>query len=427
MKCPIGAMQWTRRTVLSRTATTASTALVGCLSRTESRTEPPGSPAVEARQRAETVTLAHWCDGLGTAEVVSAIDERLPRSVDLALSSFATRRELEATVASALVAGSPPGTFQTVAGPELERYVRAVTLHTIDDIVTEDRREGIRNDVLSTILLDGDPYAVPMTVDPCNSLFVRPALLAEVGVEPGNVSDPVALVERLSTVRADPPVAALALPGDGAWPFRLLCQLLLARSGPDAYRAIATGDGSIVTLREAVRALATLLDGSVKVTTGLDRALEAFLAGRAVAMLGDRRVARRLAGADETPWSVHPFPGTAASFVVDVTACGFPKRTATPRGTAELLGALASSTCQTAIAGATFTLPAVETATLPDILYTTALAGAYADAERVIPALSTGCGLDPDARRRASALVDPAVLQTRGVDAMTDRLRAVLP
>lgn len=418
----------TRRDVLASVA--GALCSLGCLEATPDETEVEEWNATEADipLPVQHVSIAHWLGRRTSIAMADALERRLPRSVEVEPHGFERRRDLERRIAADLVAGSPPGSFQTVLGEELGRYVLAVTLHEIPDIMTGQHVARLRDGVRDLVILEDEPFAVPVTVDRANTVLVNEELVEAADGDLSRIDHPDGLRGFLDDLADSVPAAGLAVPADGRYGLRLVCQSLLALSGADAYTAFADGEIFAITLREAVAFTHRLLAGSAEVVRSPAGMVTAFR-DREVALIPADGAARRELGADRRDeYAIVPFPGTNDVFAMHATGWSFPKRSETPRGTASVLAGLAEPAVQEAIAEATHTLPAVGDADVPrgSSEFSRAIDEALRAADTVVPALSTGCGLDPDTRRRAVQLLEPTRLLEDGPDLVGDRLLEIV-
>lgn len=365
-----------RRAVIA----TAATLCGGCLG-----TEPdpydevregitiPDDPTPPARP----VRIAHWFpEGM-----LAPLDDRDP---ELEIDAYPDRATHEAAVADEVVAGQPPDLFMTVLGEELGRYVLVEEIDAIEDVIDAGVRDQFHPTVEHLMHVDGTPYALPVAAWPTNILSLdasAPNALRE-------ARTPAGFVEALED-HDDP---GLALPSDGEAYLAVLSLLILGARGVATYRRIATGELFMRDLREATALLVRLV--------------------RAADKEGDGRFATEPMPGPE--WQ--PFPGTEDVVVLDAVGFCLALRGDHPGAAADVLVRLCDPDIQDALVRETDRWPTVGQDPFVD--------DPFPATATVVPAVASGCGLDPDVRWRAIEVLDAT--EWEDPDVLAEDLAAVI-
>lgn len=340
---------------------------------------------VSEPDRVTPLTLAHWLPETAFEALTDALaDHEMP--VALRPRSFQDRSDLEAAVADGMATAEPPDVVQTVLGAELRRYAEVAEIHAIpEDPTTALGREFMER----LIRVDRRPFALPVTAIPMNVIAVDPVKLVRADIRTNDLST-------LDGLTAAVESAGLGLRDSRTSVFQLLELVLLAQSGADAYAAVSERQLAMRALRDAIEQTAGLLD-SVQWLSPRPTANE--LAATSIVLL-DGAVTEVM---DMQDRDLLPFPVTDQSAVVHATGLCVTKRGSDPIVAKRALQVVLDPTVQRNIAARCHHLPGIGDAT-PDHLRE--LQDQLASSTRVLPAMSTGCGLDVDRRWRALRALD---------------------
>lgn len=379
----------------------------GNTSQTLSEIELPDEPI----ERSET-TIASWIPHAPSGILEDLISDKSSRSIRLEEHVYPSRSAQEEAVATAMVQSSPPGTFQTVLGGELHRYVEAATVHsTVEPIANLTVSDRIRR----LITHEDTPYAVPVTRDLTNRLFVRKdrprtldflesvTSLQDLGNEDGTGE----------FVIADSPHAG----------FRVLCVLLLAETAVETYLAFGNGNIETDVLRSVFELLGDILHRRARIVDDRSAVLQEFEAGDADYLFGSAEAAARLSHNATTAWRSLQVPGTEGIASLHATGWCHPKRTSTPHGTSSVLATLAKPAVQSELAKHTHAAPAAVDAPTPPG-YPTTLSQTIENATSVVPAISTGVGIDANDRYHAKQSLTPSTIRETDPSQLTADLIA---
>ncbi len=349
--------------------------------------DPTGSPPTV------TVDAAHWFPANTFAPVTERLSAETDR-VEVEWERFSDRRSLERAVADRMVAGRPPDLIQTGLGAELRQYVAV----SVFDPLPASTVEGMAGHLADLCGVDADPYAAPITHMPMNCLAVETGTLngtERIALEELNRVEPIGIRRTSMAV------------------FHLFCLMVLAAAGPSGYRGIGTGELAHRTIVKAARACGRL-DSMLRWLPPRPDAADVSPCG---AFLVDPVSVRLL----DQGWEPRPFPETGGVAVLHATGLARPSRTRNPHGAFRALEAAMAPPVQSGIAARAGHLPAVDSAAFR----APGLADRFARAETILPAMSTGCGLDPDRRWLVGRTLAPARMR-HNPDAVGDALSAIL-
>lgn len=391
-----------RRSIL---VTGASVLAGGCLegdANTRDRTTLDDD-VTELPPEAGEIGMAHWLHPEILDPFLEAVETAYP-DISIEITHETERVKVERHLADALVDAQPPDLMHTVLGPELARYASVSELLAIPDVI--ERADRLSQAALDDLIrYDGQLYGIPVTVTPTNAMLAHHDELSAAGV-PFDAGHPEEFLESLET--AENPLFGMRPTGEDR--FRLLLQIFLGAFGPRAYADIADGDLFMEPLREvidlAARYEATSVDMSDASWEDRDYAVAFYESDRATEWMDDG-------------WTVVPAPGTEDIAALHATGFCLAKRGMAPVIAADVLSLLGKATVQEEMTALGRHLPGVG-----DMPERNQLAPIVDGAETVLPALSTGCGLDSDRRWRAVRL-----LAEKGWDDQTvlgDELAAIL-
>lgn len=406
----------TRRAVIA--GLTGVGGLTGCLSTDEGTAAPADeypSTDVEPRVRPDIdIALWTWADDPG--EFRASLSRELGTDFVITIDPYRSRSALEAGVAERLTEHRAPETFQTIAGKELGRYVLAVTVHDIPDLVPGGR---FRRGVDAQVTLDNEPFAVPVTVECTNWLAVAQT-------NDATVEDSPNMLAALQACGDPADGARLVFPDAPEWWFRLFCLELLATTGIDGIDEMRAGTPRIGTIRPALERLVTLRATDRLAHGDWQACADRIVEGTAVAALGDARLGVRVEDSERSISPVH-WPATGRVASISVTAFPFPKRAVNAHGTTAVLEALGQPAVQSRLAALAGMLPArADTEISLPFTYLRAWDRSVENADIVSPSPATGCGLNPDARARALALFDTHPMEQSSIDEFARLLRDAL-
>ena len=213
----------------------ALVALAGCT---------PGPPATTSSQpRVEVFTW--WASGsekLAFDVLASAFRAANPDvSYDDAGVAGGAGTAAKDVLASRLLNGDPPDTFQVHGGAELAAHVAAGDVVDLSSLYAQLGLEAVlASSVRDLVSVDGVPYAVPTNVHRANLIWANPTVLTAAGATPTaaytSLDDWFAVLEKVERSGRTP--LALGAPWTQV---HLLEQVLLARLGPAAYAGLWDG------------------------------------------------------------------------------------------------------------------------------------------------------------------------------------------
>lgn len=379
----------------------------------ESRTIPTDE---EQTPPPADIDLAHWYPD-GTYAPLTAGLAEVDREITVHSTTYADRSTHEEAMAAAFVDTSPPELLQTVLGGELERYVTAVTIDDLSDIIDEDALGRLREGLPDLLTVEGTPYAVPTTISCTNGLLVNRETIAEADVALADIDDAGTLLEVARHIETRTDATGFSLLAGSA--FRLFDQVLLGHTDEPTYASLGEGEIHMRTLRDVVDMtvafgrLATWLPAHKDSTAFSDTAFA----------LWDRRLGSLLNPDD---WKLIPFPGTDGAAVLTAAGLCLAKRGRDLGAGATVLDTLEEPVIQQEIATRAGCLPAIPSRPPPDRPFLASLRDLYTEASTVLPALSTGCGLDADTRARAYQTLATTNFETVDPDELADDLAPIL-
>jgi glucose/mannose transport system substrate-binding protein len=400
--------------------------LAGCQSQDGDSGSDPSNP-----RQVEIVTW--WTDETDEIALHQFIDVFELQNPELQVIDASVGGEggaaARAAILSRLESGNPPDIVQVSAGAALSGYLADGALQDLSALTAEHGLDGhIRDDLLDLFRDDGKVYGVPVAVYRANILWSNRTVLADAGVAVNAPpADLDAWLADLARVRASGVQYPLAL-GNELTQVQLFEGVLLARLGPDAYRALWSDEDawSDPAIRDAVDDLARLLDfadpadsarGESSTTNDVIFGDAAYVVMAAYAERQFQRAGWRFG----EQYDAHPVPGTDGVF--DVAADAFALPVGAAHESAAQAWLLTASTVQgqQALSVAKGSLPArfdVSTFNYPD--YQKAEIAAL-NIDDLVPSLSQGVAASPRwTEEIASALVE---FRAGGrVDALLDRL-----
>ena len=333
------------------------------------------------------IGLAHWFS-TSTIEPLLAIASEMYPEVSIEANTFQTRLRAERAIADSLVDSAPPDLFQTVLGDELARYGGMAELESVPSIAAEE--DLIWDGLGDLILFKGEPFAVPVSVAPTNAIHIHENRMEDAGMSLDNVSDPIEFLDLLKEEKI------FGMVPSGNSRFRLLAQVILGQFGPETYLDISEGALFMEPLRAAIALAEKIESKAVTLSGNSDN--------------GDHKACAiqmytPAHGIDADAWTVAPFPGTDGLTPVHATGFCLAKRGRDRRSATAVLELLHDGVLQLEIASVGGRLPSLTShrewpAPLAELLTI------MNQSEAIVPAVSTGCGLDSNNRWRAVRLLD---------------------
>ncbi|MFB6073389.1 MAG: ABC transporter substrate-binding protein [Haloarculaceae archaeon] len=281
-------------------------------------------------QRADALELAHhYVGGDGAAALGALLDGFRQRHGGIAVeeTQYDSHR---LQIKSRILRSDPPDVWTGWPGGEIEGYVDANTVADITDLWEEsDMLDQYRPVVADASRVDGDLYAVPVTIHRINDLYVHADRASELGVDPTDASDPAELASLLESATAGTDAPGILLPMSDPFPVLQLWEVsLLGRQDHRTFQAITDGNAAanrsaIADALEQVTAFADLapdeslyddltdanaefVDGEVPVYPQGDWAAGVFVEETGFEF--------------EREWHRVPFPGTESMYAVVMDA-----------------------------------------------------------------------------------------------------------
>lgn len=250
-----------------------------------------------------------------------------------------------------IVTGSPPSTFLHRGGRALDPFVHAVSLHTIDDLWTDEMHETFHPDARQATHRDGSQVAVPASIHRVNTLFYNVALVDRAGVDPDAIETPDELLEAIDAVQRETDADGMVHSRSNWSTLQLFSQLLLGSAGLEAYAAVVAGDVEAYRhdLERALSLLRGVRNRTPESAVRWDATCRRLSSGSAAFLAqGDWAVGEFLDAGFEhgEEWDVIPFPGTAGWYVLTVDCFVFPRNNPSPDATAEFLTYLGTPDAQ---------------------------------------------------------------------------------
>jgi glucose/mannose transport system substrate-binding protein len=249
--------------------------------------------------------------------------------------------------------GTPPDTFQALAGRPLLSWVKRTTpeegMDPVDFLFgSEGWERAFPPEVLDLVTHRGRRYAVPLNIHRTNSLFYNCRVLEEHGLRPPVEFDEL---EEVAAVLRQRGIVPLALGYREPWTLTMLAfeTVLAGEAGADYYRDFFAGRRSAhdVEVRAALQRVGRLLRfvNDDAATLGWDGALDAMRSGQAaMTLMGDWAKGYLISkgcrpGAD---FGQAASPGGARAYVFASDVFGLPKRASHRADAIDLLKVIGS-------------------------------------------------------------------------------------
>ncbi len=317
----------------------------------------------------EVQVMTWWAQGsekAGLEALVEVFGEQHPdvEFVNAALAGGAGSQAKQKLQAD-LQAGNPPDSFQAHAGAELQDYIDAGQIEDVSDLYDEFGLTDVFPDTLMERLTnDGKIYSIPSNIHRSNVVWVNPAVLEEVGIDPNTPpADLDAWMADMQKV-ADAGKIPVALGMDWTQT-QLLENVLLAELGADGYNGLWDGstDWGGSDVNSALTKFGKIVEWSNTDRDGLDwePALQKVMAGDAAYnVMGDWAVAaydaqEMTAPEDYNHW---PVPGTDGVFNFLADSFTIPVGAAHPGGAKAWLETISSAEGQLAFNKVKGSIPA---------------------------------------------------------------------
>jgi len=234
----------------------------------------------------------------------------------------------KAQLATRLVGGAPPDTFQLHAGLEVETYSPNEYLQPVDDIyASEGLEEAFPPDLLQLLEYEGHYWGVPANIHRSNVLWYNEAVFEANGVTPpANFEEFVAVADTLQAAGIQPFVLGTK---DGWEAAHIFEDVLAGTLGAEAYRGLWTGatsweDPAVTQALENFKMMLSYANPDHPALTW-DGAGEYLINGKGGMMImGDWTDGWFTSKAfDGYGWA--PSPGTAGTFVALSDSFALPK------------------------------------------------------------------------------------------------------
>ncbi|MEO3862429.1 ABC transporter substrate-binding protein [Acrocarpospora sp. B8E8] len=210
------------------------------------------------------VEVFSWWTGPGEADGLKAMRAIFEREnpgqqfVDAAVAG-GSGDQARALLASKLNANQPPDTFQGHAGAELQGYIKAGKLESLNFLYDELKLKDVfPQQLIDQISVQGQIYSVPVNIHRSNVLWFNPAVLQEAGITSPPATIP-AFIADLEKVKA---AGKIPLSIGSQWTVvHLLESVLLGSLGTDAYNQLwsAQADWSGANVTKALTDFKTIL------------------------------------------------------------------------------------------------------------------------------------------------------------------------
>ncbi|MBA2643553.1 MAG: carbohydrate ABC transporter substrate-binding protein [Actinobacteria bacterium] len=200
-----------------------------------------------AAQSGELEVFSWWTGGgeaAGLTKVIGIWKKENPsiKFVNAAVAGGAGTNA-KAVLAQRLSANDPPDSFQGHAGAELQDYIKAGDLESIDSLYkSAGFGKFFPKSLVSQIRYRGKLYSVPVNIHRANVLWYNPKVLKDAGINKGQLKTWPQFVAALQKAK-DAGVIPLAVAEQ--WTNKHLFEtVLLATLGPAKYAALWKGTGS---------------------------------------------------------------------------------------------------------------------------------------------------------------------------------------
>ncbi|WP_227356365.1 ABC transporter substrate-binding protein [Haladaptatus salinisoli] len=265
--------------------------------------------------------------------------------------------DLQTTIRKRIIEDNPPSSWQAWGGKNLQTYVEAGALATLDDGFWAGETEWNSFSTVSKRLsrVDGSFVAVPLSIHRLNNLFYNVEILEDVGIDPDAIDGPRTLLNEVKTVEEESDAEGLVHATKHVWPtIELWESMLVAEHGVAAHRSIANGN-----VRSRERAVRNALDLvgryrelSPQALAPVDwhNAADRFRNGNVAFFHQGDWAAAEFVNDDEfafgTDWDCVEFPGTEDQYLLGMESFPFPKNNPSSETTARFLRYVGSAEAQ---------------------------------------------------------------------------------
>jgi glucose/mannose transport system substrate-binding protein len=210
------------------------------------------------------VEVFSWWTGPGEADGLKAMRGIFEREnpaftfYDAAVAG-GSGDQARALLSSKLQANQPPDTFQGHAGAELQGYIKAGKLESLNSLYDELKLKDVfPQQLIDQISVQGQIYSVPVNIHRSNMLWFNPSILKEAGVS----AAPATIDEFIADLGKVKQTGKIPLSIGSQWTLvHLLESVLLGSLGTDAYNALwtANADWSNANVTKALENYKTIL------------------------------------------------------------------------------------------------------------------------------------------------------------------------
>jgi glucose/mannose transport system substrate-binding protein len=364
-----------RSLTLIAAAATLGLTLAGCGGSGQAPAES-AAPASEAT--GEVGVFTWWADGSEKAGLDALVDVFKTDYPNLTFDNLAVAggagSQAKSVLAAQLKAGTPPDSFQSHAGAELQDYIDADQLEDLTGFYTENKlTDQFPKDLIDRLTVDGKIYSVPSNLHRSNVVWANVKVLEKAGVDPAKPADSLeAWFADMDKIKAS---GKTPLAVAGTWTqTQLFENVLLSSLGVDGYNGLWNGQtdwkGAEVTKAiEAYKKTLSYTNSDRDSLSDWAPATQLVEDGAAAYnLMGDWAEAKfaqdgKKAGTD---YSYFPMPGTAGVFNFLADSFTLPVGAPNPAGAKAWLSTIGSAEGQTAFNKVKGSIPANTTAKTDD-------------------------------------------------------------
>ena len=234
----------------------------------------------------------------------------------------------KAQLATRLVGGAPPDTFQLHAGLEVETYSPSQFLSPVDDIyASEGLEQAFPADLLQLLKYEDHYWGVPVNIHRSNVLWYNKAVFEANGVTPPtNFAEFVTVADTLKAAGVQPFVLGTK---DGWEAAHIFENVLAGTLGADAYRGLWTGatpwtDAKVAEALENFKLMLSYANSDHPALTW-DGAGEYLISGKGGMMIMGDWTDGWFTSKAFTGYGWAPPPGTTGTFVALSDSFALPK------------------------------------------------------------------------------------------------------